>query len=326
MSERLEYYFAEMDRLIALDSKYKRPGHTMDMNDCAYLYTLAVYSLLMLKKLGIKVDARLELPHLMTRKASPRYLYDIEYCGYDDEDDEDYVSYDYYAMQWAEMYEPYTGCLSRRNAFWELSDFMYRYFLDIKEKNGFGLWTVFSEEDCMELFSSADVIDKKALTRAAVFFMYSHGNSEMLPSMGIEFSKEDEKEAGFAIDNTLYITGLFALTSARAEKVAAALENRGIHDEYADSFLEKCSILDSLLWRSGANMLADYTYDNETVTRTQIIGSDNDFGISFDYAEISPLLPVYLYYLERAAEAVDSIYFGGQLTGEGTDGKQKRED
>ena len=131
---------------------------------------------------------------------------------------------------------------------------MYQYFLDIKEKNGFGLWTVFSEEDCMELFSSANVIDKKALTRAAVFFMYSHGNSEMLPSMGIEFSKEDEKEAGFAIDNTLYITGLFALTSARAEKVAAALENRGIHDEYADSFLEKCSILDGLLWRSGANM------------------------------------------------------------------------
>ena len=65
MSGNLNHYYAEMGRLLAPDSKYKRPGHTMDMNDCAYLYTLAVYSLLMLKELGVQVDTRLKLPHLL---------------------------------------------------------------------------------------------------------------------------------------------------------------------------------------------------------------------------------------------------------------------
>lgn len=62
MSGKLNHYYTKMDGLLALDSRYKRPGHTMDMNDCAYLYTLAVYSILMLKELGIQVDTRLELP------------------------------------------------------------------------------------------------------------------------------------------------------------------------------------------------------------------------------------------------------------------------
>ena len=30
MSGNLDLYFAEMDRLLALDSRYKRPGFTMD--------------------------------------------------------------------------------------------------------------------------------------------------------------------------------------------------------------------------------------------------------------------------------------------------------
>lgn len=114
MSERLDYYFAEMDRLLALDNKYKRPGHTMDMNDCAYLYTLAVYSLLLLKELGVQVDTHLKLPRLMAKKASPRYLYDLEYCDGGEDEEEDYLGFNYYAMQWVEMYEPYTGCLSKK--------------------------------------------------------------------------------------------------------------------------------------------------------------------------------------------------------------------
>lgn len=326
MSGRLEQCFTEMDRLLALDSRYKRPGQTMDMNDFAYLYTLAVYSLLMLKELGLRVDARLELPRLMVKKASPRYLYGIEYSGYDEDEDEDYNRYNYHAMQWVEMYEPYTGGFSKKNAYEEMSDFMYRYFLDIKEKNRLGLWTVFSEEDCMELFSGTDVMDKKALIRAITFFMYSRGSTGMLPSMGIEYPRETEKEVSFAIDNTIYILGLFVLTSARAEKIAAALENRGMHDGYAQCFLEKCKGLGRLLWRPGETILAEYTYNNETVTRTQIIGTDNDFEISFEYGEISPLLPVYLYFLEKAAGEVDSMYFNGRILGEDTNGKQERED
>lgn len=327
MSGNLNHYLSEMDRLLGLDSKYKRPGSTMDMNDFVYLYILAVYSLLMLKELGIRVDTHLELPRLMAEKAQPRYLYDMEYCEEYDEEE----SYNYYTAQWAGMYEPYTGYLSKKNAFWELSDFMYRFFLDIRKRNSLGLWTVFSEEDCMELCSTelcsgADDTDKTALTQAAIFFMYSRGSADWLPSMGIKFSKETENDVSFAIDNTLFISGGFALTSAKSEKIAAALKKRGIHDGHAKGFLEKCSRLDGLLWRPGATILADYTNNYETVTRTQIIGTDNDFEISFDYAEFSPLLPVYLYYLEKAAETVDSIYFGGQILGEGTDGEQKRED
>ncbi len=325
MSEKLNHYFKEMDRLLALDSKYKRPGFTMDMNDYAYLYVLTVYSLLMLKKLGVQVDTHLELPHLMTKKASPYYIYNMAYCddGEEDEDEDNCMGYNYYAIPWFEMYEPYTGCISKKNVFWELSDFMYRYFLDIKEKNGLGLWTVFSEEDCTELFSSTEVIDKKALIQAAIFFMHSRGSTERLASMGIEFSEKTKKEVSFAIDNTLFINGLFVLTSAKSEKTAAALESRGIQGEHAKGFLEKCRRLDDLLWRPGTTVLAEYTYNNETVTRTQIIGTDADFEISFDYAEISPLLPAYLYYLERAAEEVDSIFFGGRLLMEGTNGQQK---
>ena len=330
MSGNLNHYYAEMGRLLALDSKYKRPGHTMDMNDCAYLYTLAVYSLLMLKELGVQVDTRLKLPHLMERRATERCLYGIEYCIGDDEEEDDSGT-DYYDIPWLEMYVPYTGCLSKKNAFWELSDFMYRYFQDIKEKNNFGLWTVFSEEDCMELCSTeltsdADIKNKKALIQAVIYFMFSHGSEGMLPSMGIECSRETKNEVGFDIDNTLFVNGLFVLTSTKAEKVAAAMESRGIHGGHAKTFLEKCSRLNCLLWRPGTTILADYTNDYETVTRSQIIGTDYDFNITFDYAEFSPLLPVYLYYLEKSAEAVDSIYFGGQILKEGTDGKQKRAD
>lgn len=333
MSGKLNHYYTKMDRLLALDSRYKRPGHTMDMNDCAYLYTLAVYSLLMLKELGVQVDTRLELPCLMEGNAAERYLYGMEYCiGDDDEDDdEDNASTDYYDVPWLKMYEPYTGCLSKKNAFWELSDFMFRYFRDIKEKNNLGLWTVFSEEDCMELCSAelspgADMKNKEALIQAVVYFMFSHGSEGMLPSMGIECSGETENEVRFTTGNTLFVNGVFVLTSAKAEKVAAALESRGIHGGHAKGFLEKCSRLNNLLWRPGTTILADYTNNYEIVTRSQIIGTDNDFNISFEYAEFSPLLPVYLYYLEKSAEAVDSIYFGGQILKEGTDGKQKRED
>lgn len=177
-----------------------------------------------------------------------------------------------------------------------------------------------------EILPGAGVSGKETLIQAIIFFMYSRGSAEMLPSMGIEFSRETEREVSFAIDNSLFISGVFALTSAKSEKTAALLENRGIHDEHAMSFLDKCSGLDKLLWRPGATVLADYTNSYETIARTQIIGTDNDFEISFDYAEISPLLPVYLYYLEKAAGAVDSMYSGGRISGEGTDGKQKRED
>ncbi len=110
MSGNLNHYLAEMDRLLGLDCKYKRPGSTMDMNDFVYLYILAVYSLLMLKELGVRVDTQLELPRLMAEKAQPRYLYDMEYCEEYDEEE----SYNYYTAQWAGRYEPYTGCLSKK--------------------------------------------------------------------------------------------------------------------------------------------------------------------------------------------------------------------
>ncbi len=331
MSEKLNHYFTEMDRLLALDSKYKRPGYTMDMNDYAYLYTLAVYSLLMLKKLGIQADAQLELPALMSKKVLPHYLYDMEYCGDGDDDGENNIGYDYYAVRWREMYEPYKGCFSRKNAYYELSDFMYRLFQDIRKKHNLGLWTIFSEEDCAELcssefFSGTGIPGKDSLSLAAAYFMHSCDGMHKLPSMGIQISKEIENEMIFDIDNTLFIQGIFAMTSAKTEKILNALENRNIHDECSKKFLDKCGGLDKLLWRPGVTIMADYTNSYKNTARTQIIGTDGNYQVSFDYAEISPLLPVYLHYLEKAAEAVDGIYFDGKILGEDADGKQKRED
>lgn len=332
MSGNLDLYFTEMDRLLALDSRYKRPGFTMDVNDCAYLYTLAVYSLLMLRDLGIQVDTELELPSLMTKRI-PRYLYDMVYYG-DEEEEEDYTGYNYYAMQWVEKYEPYMGCLSRKNAYCELSEFMYRFFQDMRKKNNFGLWTVFTEGECMELCSTelcstklcpaADTPEENPIIRASAFFMESRDNTGQLRSMGIEISGETENEMSYAINNTLFINGIFVLTSPISEKVAEALENSSINDRNAQSFPEKCGGLSKLLWRPGATILADYTNNYESAaTRSQIIGSDSDFEVSFDYAEISPLLPVYLYYLEKAAGELDRIYFDGNFSGEDGNGKQK---
>lgn len=332
MSGNLDFYFAEMDRLLALDSRYKRPGFTMDVNDCAYLYTLAVYSLLMLRELGVQADTDLELPSLMTKRM-PRYLYDMVYQE-DGEEDDGYTGYNYYAMQWVEMYEPYMGYLSRKNAYCELSEFMYRFFQDIRRKNNFGLWTVFTEGECIELCSTelcstepypaADTPEGNPIIQAAAFFMESRGNTDHLHSMGIEISREERNEMSYSINNTLFIEGIFVLTSPVSGKVAEALENSSINDRNARSFTEKCRKLDKLLWRPGATVLADYTNNYESAaTRSQIIGSDSDFEVSFDYAEISPLLPVYLYYLEKAAGELDRIYFHGKVSGEDTDGKQE---
>lgn len=331
MSGNLDHYFAEMDRLLALDSRYKRPGFTMDVNDCAYLYTLAVYSLLMLRKLGVKADTDLELPSLMTKRL-PCYLYDMVY--HEEEAEEDYTGYNYYAMQWVEMYEPYTGGLSRKNAFCKLSEFMYRFFQNIKKKNNLGLWTVFSEKECMELCSTelystkprpaVNTPEEQSIIQAAAFFMESRGNTDHLHSMGIEISRETRNEMSYSINNTLFIDGIFVLTSPISWKVAEALESSGINDRNAQSFSEKCRELDKLLWRPGATILADYTNNYKSaIARSQIIGSDSDFEVSFDYTEISPLLPVYLYYLEKAAEELDRIYFHGKVLGEDTNGKQE---
>ncbi len=328
MSEKLSDYFAEMDRLLSLDSKYKRPGHTMDMNDYAYLYTLAVYSLFMLKRLGIQADAQLELPSLMSKKVLSHYFYDTEYCGDEDNDGENDMDYDYYAARWREMYEPYKGRFSRKNAYYGLSNFMYRFFQDIRKKHGLGLWTIFSEEDCTELcssdfFSGTGILGKDCLSLATAYFMHSRGDTYKLPSMGIQISKEAESELSFNINNTLFIQGVFAITSANTEKILNALESRNIHDECTERFHDKCGGLDKLLWRPGVTIMADYTNSYENTARTQIIGNDIDFQVSFDYAEISPLLPVYLHYLEKAAKTVDSIYFDGKILGEDADGKQK---
>lgn len=341
MSGKLDGYFAGMDRLLSLDSRYRRPGYTMDMNDCAYLYTLAVYSILMLQKLGIRVDARLGLPNLMEEKAQSRYVYGLEYYGNEEDEEEDYAACDYYARRWTKMYEPYTGRLSRKNAYCELSEFMHRFLLDVRKNSGLGLWTLFSERDCMELCSmelhpagqhpgeacqDTDTAGGYAISQAVTYFMCSRDNAEMLRQMGISLSRETKNEISHDINNTLFIYGIFAMTSAKAEKITAALKGGNIRDSRAKSFAEKCAGLDSLLWRPGATILADYTNNYEAVTRTQIIGDDSDFGVSFDYAEISPLLPAYLHYLEKAAEEMDRVYFGGQILKEGTDGKQKRED
>lgn len=325
MSGNLNSYLAKMDRLLALDDRYRRPGSTMDMNDFTYLYILAAYSLLKLKELGVSVDTQLELPWLMAAKAPSCYLYDLEYC-YEEEEGEEQAAYSYYESRWREMYKPYKGSFSRKNAYRELSGFMYRFFLDLREKNGLGLWTIFSEEDCMELCSTQPDPVREGVSQAITFFMYSRGNTEMLPSMGIDFSEETENEVRFVIDNTLYISGIFALTSAKAEKTAAWLRGNAVQNGDAENFLEKCRRLDELLWRSGANIMADYTNSCEGVTRTQIIGTDNDFDLAFEYAEFSPLLPVYLYYLEQAADAVDAAYMNRQTIKEDTDGEQERED
>lgn len=328
MSGNLDFYFAEMDRLLALDSRYKRPGFTMDVNDCAYLYTLAVYSLLMLRELGVQADTDLELPSLMTKRM-PRYLYDMVY-----QEDDGYTGYNYYAMQWVEMYEPYMGYLNRKNAYCELSEFMYRFFQDIRKKHNFGLWTVFTERECMELCSTelcstepypaANTPERNPIIQAAAFFMESRGNTDCLHSMGIEISREERNEMGYSINNTLFINGIFVLTSPISGKIAEELENSGINDGYGRSFPEKCEGLRRLLWRPGETILADYANSYESAdTMSQIIGSDSDFEVSFDYAEISPLLPVYLYYLEMAAGELDRIYFNGKVLGEDTDGKQK---
>lgn len=339
MSGNLDLYFAEMDRLLALDSRYKRPGFTMDVNDCVYLYTLAVYSLLKLRELGVRVDTDLELPSLMTKKL-PCYLYDMVYQ--EDEEEEDYAGCNYYAMQWVEMYEPYTGCLSRKNAFSELSEFMYSFFQDVRKKNNLGLWTVFAEKECMELcstelcftglyspelYSATDKPGENPIIQAAVFFMESRDNTRQLHSMGVEISSETRNEMKYSLNNTLFIEGIFVLTSPISEKIAEALENSGINDRNARSFPEKCRELSRLLWRPKATILADYTNNYESAaTRSQIIGSDSDFEVSFDYADISPLLPVYLYYLEKAAEELDRIYFYGKVLKEDTDGKQEWKD
>ena len=94
----------------------------------------------------------------------------------------------------------------------------------------------------------------------------------------------------------------------------------GVYPENAGSSAD-------LLWRPKATILADYTNNYESAaTRSQIIGSDSDFEVSFDYADISPLLPVYLYYLEKAAEELDSNLFYGKVLKEDTDGKQEWKD
>lgn len=219
---------------------------------------------------------------------------------------------------------------------------MYSFFRDMKKKNNLGMWTVFSERECMELCSTelcsnklysaepcpaTDTPGENPIIQAAAFFMESCGSTDYLHSMGIEISREERNEMGYSINNTLFINGIFVLSSPISGKAAEALEISGINNRNARSFTKKCRELDKLLWRPGATILADYTNSYESaVTRSQIIGSDSDFEVSFDYADISPLLPVYLYYLEKAAGELDRIYFHGEVSGEDTDGKQKRED
>lgn len=322
MSGKLDCCYSEMEWLLALDSNYVRPGYTMDMPDCMYLYLLIIYSILLMHRLGLKVNEAIRFPDIMVSRGSIHEKCSTVYARNWDENDEVFYGCSYYNNQWLELYETYDGNLSKKNALSVLSDLMSDILYSVRKMNGLGLWTVFSEAECRDLYQNAGIPDRTELDGAVIYFMDSLGSSGLLQEMGIEVSEDMMRDLKYETNNILFVDGFFALTSAWADKIARASKKEDVINKDISEFLEKCHMLDGLFWRAGSNMISYYTNVKETVTtRTQLIGTERDTDVISDYLDISSLLPIYLYYLEKAAVLIDEKYFGGRILKEADNGR-----